>query len=164
MTDKLSPTVTDAMIEAGVSALERETRLGASHEQACRRIYAAMHSLSASGDVERLLRGYDWIRDQLDRDCKAERKPHLSDEYWEGMQDAYCDAFNTVAQARQTYRDKARAALTASGNSGAVSGNENKLGRCPECGAPPGLDCRTIQGRIPPHETRLGLLNEGERS
>lgn len=37
---------------------------------------------------------------------------------------------------------------------------ENNLGRCPECGAPPGLDCRTIQGRTQPHGVRL-LLQGG---
>ena len=33
---------------------------------------------------------------------------------------------------------------------------ENQLGPCPECGAPAGMDCRTIQGRVQPHETRCG--------
>lgn len=33
---------------------------------------------------------------------------------------------------------------------------ENSLGPCPECGAPAGMDCRTVQGRIPPHEARCG--------
>lgn len=33
---------------------------------------------------------------------------------------------------------------------------ENALGPCPECGAPAGMDCRTVQGRIPPHEARCG--------
>jgi hypothetical protein len=35
--------------------------------------------------------------------------------------------------------------------------DENSLPRCPTCGAPAGLDCRTIQGRIPPHEARLAI-------
>ncbi|WP_454760568.1 hypothetical protein [Caulobacter segnis] len=37
----------------------------------------------------------------------------------------------------------------------AATGAENTFPACPTCGAPAGLDCRTIQGRIPPHEERL---------
>lgn len=37
---------------------------------------------------------------------------------------------------------------------GEVDPPGNALGPCPECGAPAGMDCRTIQGRIPPHESR----------
>jgi hypothetical protein len=32
---------------------------------------------------------------------------------------------------------------------------ENAYATCPACGAPAGKDCRTIQGRIPPHAERL---------
>jgi hypothetical protein len=32
---------------------------------------------------------------------------------------------------------------------------ENELPACPACGAPAGLDCRTIQGRVPPCPERL---------
>jgi hypothetical protein len=34
---------------------------------------------------------------------------------------------------------------------------ENNLPRCPECGAPAGMDCRTIQGPTQPHGARLLL-------
>lgn len=33
--------------------------------------------------------------------------------------------------------------------------NENGYRACPECGAPAGMDCRSVQGRIPPHASRL---------
>ena len=39
---------------------------------------------------------------------------------------------------------------------------ENDLPRCDECGAPAGLDCRTIQGRTQPHSCRLEASQSDE--
>jgi hypothetical protein len=58
------------------------------------------------------------------------------------------------------YEAAARAALASMPSQGVEQ--ENNYPQCPDCGAPPGLDCRTIQGRTQPHESRLALLRTDE--
>jgi len=50
-----------------------------------------------------------------------------------------------------------RASLTQPEPTAQQGGEEegNDYPKCPVCGAPAGMDCRTIQGRIPPHSERL---------
>jgi hypothetical protein len=105
MTDKLSPTVTPEMIEAGakaIHAVSAEPEHGDTYEKLSLgwkdnlrthafQCYLAMHSLSASGDVERA--------------TEAVLQAALNGE----------ERFRPLAETCT------RAALTASGNSGAVS-------------------------------------------
>jgi hypothetical protein len=182
MTDKLSPTVTDAMIEAGIAASDKLTDAMRAREQSdnpedmpdydegdlMRAIYLAMHSLSASGDVVEQAAIYAWE--------EAPSRMVGCFRLWNEIPEPEKDDWRKIA----------RAALTASGNSGAVSDDlralisEASIERLAEDIAIACVDCRP-EIREARHRAmvRLGerlrkplerdlkfarALNEGERS
>ena len=171
MTDKLSPTLPEAAQEAidaiaGLTGTIPEDKLDALMA-AYGSLRRAMHSLSASGDVERALEAFE---ETYQREAIVVLPEHF----------------------RGARRDAIRAALTASGNSGAVS--DDLIGQLAgakhivaiadariaeleaglrqiafsECGCSPICQCYTESSlriwREEAQDKARALLNEGERS